>query len=83
MSYKNVQFHVLNKPYVFKFKPVVPASSLLSNQGLTTFSVSPRLTSKDKNHLHYGQSFYFFTIDQTSSGVTQSHNVVIRISCKL
>jgi len=37
MSYKNVQYHCLNRDYKFTFKPVVPASASLAQVGLVTF----------------------------------------------
>lgn len=83
MSYKNVQLHVLNKPYVFTFRPLVPSSADVNQFGYTTFQQSPRLSSKDIDHLHYGQSFYFYQVPQTSSGVTQAISIPMRISCQI
>lgn len=83
MSYKNVQLHVLNRPYRYSFKPVVPSSSNVQDQGLTTFVNSPRLSSKDVNHLHFGQSFFFYQIPQSSSGIVQATNIPMRIQCQI
>lgn len=83
MSYKNVALHVLNKPYVFTFKPVVPSISEPSLAGTTAFQNSPRLSSKDTDALHYGQSFFFYHVPQSSSGVTQSISIPMRITCTI